>query len=158
METISTQLIALFRWFRLLLVALWLVLFVMSSFLIAPRIEQETSLRVVNWFEGEVDEYLAPLKFKLDCCDQVLELALVAVIDHTTNNLAQIEQLIRSNKLTCTSMRLETANSGPGNHLVWCNSETGRLLSSKLLELELVVENCKNSGNQFGSCLMEPQK
>lgn len=99
-------------------------------------------------YSGMVAEVSDALVFRLECCAQLLDLALVSARPDDPKPLEKAKQVMRAEPLHCTAL----TNNQTQVRRVWCNLPDGQLLSQKLLSQNLVIEDCQVSANQFGAC------
>lgn len=107
------------------------------------------------YFRGYVSETLSPLVFRLDCCENVLELSMVSAVNSPKNDLEQIEQILKSDLLSCTSYLGSGSGTEVDPHKVWCSSGENGLVSNILFERGLVEARCEYSDKKFDLCKAE---
>lgn len=109
----------------------------------------QSSPDVANFYKGTIVDINAQLEFKLDCCDQRLQLDLVMVEDVPEENISKIESFMEQYELSCTASNMGAREVDVDT--VYCSTSDG-LISEMLISEGLVEENCESSGNQFGTC------
>lgn len=132
--------------FPLFFFMFFLVIFLMD---LPPAQARALKARV---FSGQVSSFQGPLQFTLSCCSEKLAIAMVKPADPSAQTTHRIQAFLRSQVLSCTEFFTQKTTSGQPEHLVWCHSQDGTLISQTLLNIGDAVENCALSANQFGTC------
>lgn len=129
----------------------WAALLLLGGCIETSTAPQDAQM-VANFYQGRVAEVVGPLQFKLDCCDEILELALVRLDDTSTANVAALNSFLVGLDLQCTAYN--AGQKTADGHLVpvWCNTSDRRILSGQLISKGFVAERCDISANQFGTC------
>lgn len=134
---------------KTLLGILVLGLLLATGFYFVSYDKTKSSPDVANYYSGYLDSIDSELNFTLDCCNQVLQLGMVNVIDESQENMAKIESLMKSYELQCTASNMGERQVDVD--IVYCSTEDG-LLSGLLINAGLVEESCEQTANQFGTC------